>query len=72
MRAKEFLNEFATAGSTNTGGMGGTVEFPVGNKRGKGGKAPKPFKVKSVNATTSNVSIFGAVGENQAVALIKR
>lgn len=69
MRATEFLKETATSmGASSVA----SVEMPIGNKPGKGGKAPKQFKVKSVNATNSNVNIFGAVGENQAVAVIKR
>jgi hypothetical protein len=68
MRLRELLAE---AGETNAGSIA-SVPSAIGNKPGKGGKAPKQFKVKSVSATNSNVNIFGAVGENQAVAVIKR
>jgi len=74
MRANEFLKESdgGSAGGTTTSGNFATNPAPIGNKPGKNGKAPKPFKVKSVNATTSNVNIFGAVGETQAMPVIKR
>jgi hypothetical protein len=68
VRAQEILAE---TGDTNAGSIASNP-MPIGNKPGKGGKAPKPFKVKSVNATNSKVNIFGAVGENQAMPVIKR
>ena len=71
MRAMEFLKETGSVGATTSANFA-SVEMPVGNKHRKGGKAPKPFKVKSVSATDSNVNIFGAVGENQATTIIKR
>ena len=71
LEKKRQLLEVGSAGSTTSAAIG-TVENPSMNKRGAGGKAPKPFKVKSVNALNSNVSLFGAVGENTAQAIIKR
>jgi len=71
MRLRELLAEAGDSAGTNAGAIA-SVPSVIGNKPGKGGKAPKQFKVKSVNATNSNVNIFGAVGENQAVAVIKR
>ena len=71
MRANEFLAEAGDAGGTNSGAIPSVASI-VGNKPRKGGKAPKPFKVKSVNATDSKVNIFGAVGENQGMPVIKR
>lgn len=69
MRAIEFLKE--SDGITSAGSIASNPSV-IGNKPTKDGKAPKKFKVKSVNATTSNVNIFGAVGENQAMPVIKR
>lgn len=71
MRANEFLLETGTEGGMNAGSVA-SVETPLLAKRGKSGKAPKQFKVKSVNATDSNVNIFGAVGENTPMPVIKR
>ena len=68
---KRKLMEVGSAVATTSAHIG-TIENPSMNKRQAGGKAPKPFKVKSVNALNSNVSLFGAVGENQAPAIIKR
>ena len=71
MRAVEFLAEAGDAAGTNSGAIATSIST-VGNKPGKQGKAPRPFKVKSVNATDSKVNIFGAVGENQGMPVIKR
>jgi hypothetical protein len=70
MRAIEFLKETGTVGGTTSAHIA-SVETPIRN--GKGGSKPPRIKgTKSVNALDSKVSIFGAVGENQATTIIKR
>ena len=70
MRAVEFLKETGSMGSTTSANIA-SVEGPV--RHGKGGSKPLRIKgTKSVNALDSKVSIFGAVGENQATTIIKR
>lgn len=68
MRAKDFLAEVdgATTSSSNI------TSIPNPQISNSNPHKRKPGKVKSVNALNSNVSLFGAVGETNRTAVIKR
>lgn len=61
--------EYPSAGTTNSASIASIPNPHVANSKNY---KKKPGKIKSVNALDSAVSLFGAVGENQATAVIKR
>jgi len=69
MRFAEILKEEPSAGTTSSANFASIPNPHIANSKPY---KKKPGKIKSVNALDSNVSLFGAVGENQATAVIKR
>ena len=69
MKLRELLIEFPTAGAISSNAVASIPNPHIANSKPY---KKKPGKIKSVNALDSSVSLFGAVGENQATTVIKR